>query len=308
MPLCGGMMGLAKGIAGLGALFYIAYRVWKSLAAAEPIDVFPLLRPFVIGLCIMFFPTMVIGTLNSVLSPVTRACSHVVDSQIAEAKTLEVEKDRLEREAIARNPLFAYMVDDEEFDRQMAELGILDAPQIVGMHMARLGYKFKTMITDAFRWFLELIFQASSLIIDTVRTFFLVVLTLLGPIAFAFSVYDGFHNTLTSWLARYINVYLWLPVSDLLTGILTRIRIMLLRGDIAQFQDPSYIADGSSGVYIVFMLIGIVGYFCVPTIAGWIVQAGGSGAYGKNINKGAGLAGSASGAVSGHISGKLKGR
>ena len=60
LPLCSDMMGIAKGLAGLGALFFIAYRVWKSLAAAEPIEVFPLLRPFVLGLCIMAFPTLVL--------------------------------------------------------------------------------------------------------------------------------------------------------------------------------------------------------------------------------------------------------
>ena len=53
MPLCSQMTGVAKGLAGLGALFYVAYRVWQSLARAEPIDVFPLLRPFALGLCIM---------------------------------------------------------------------------------------------------------------------------------------------------------------------------------------------------------------------------------------------------------------
>ena len=66
MPLCEDMAGVAKGIAGLGALFYVAYRVWQSLARAEPIDVFPMLRPFAIGLCIMFFPTVVLGTLSGV--------------------------------------------------------------------------------------------------------------------------------------------------------------------------------------------------------------------------------------------------
>jgi conjugative transposon TraJ protein len=72
MPLCGDMIGVAKGIAGLGALFYVAYRVWKALASAEPIDVFPLLRPFAIGLCVMFFPTVVLGTINAVMSPVVQ--------------------------------------------------------------------------------------------------------------------------------------------------------------------------------------------------------------------------------------------
>ena len=36
MPLCGTMAGVAKGIAGLGALFYVSYRVWQSLARTEP--------------------------------------------------------------------------------------------------------------------------------------------------------------------------------------------------------------------------------------------------------------------------------
>ena len=40
MPLCSHMTGVAKGLAGLGALFYVAYRVWQSLARAEPVDVF----------------------------------------------------------------------------------------------------------------------------------------------------------------------------------------------------------------------------------------------------------------------------
>src|SRR5665648_1196414 len=70
MPLCSNMIGVAKGIAGLGALFYVAIRVWQALARAEPIDVYPLLRPFAIGLCIMFFPTFVLGTINAVMSPV----------------------------------------------------------------------------------------------------------------------------------------------------------------------------------------------------------------------------------------------
>lgn len=79
MPLCSQMTGVAKGLAGLGALFYVAYRVWQSLARAEPIDVFPLLRPFALGICIMFFPTIVLGTLNSILSPVVTGTHKILD-------------------------------------------------------------------------------------------------------------------------------------------------------------------------------------------------------------------------------------
>ncbi len=46
MPLCSQMTGVAKGLAGLGALFYVAYRVWQSLARAEPVMCF---RSFVLS-------------------------------------------------------------------------------------------------------------------------------------------------------------------------------------------------------------------------------------------------------------------
>ena len=81
MPLCSNMTGVAKGIAGLGALFYVAAKVWQSLARAEPIDVYPLLRPFALGLCIMFFPTFVLGTINTVLSPVVKGCNQLMETQ-----------------------------------------------------------------------------------------------------------------------------------------------------------------------------------------------------------------------------------
>ena len=47
MLLCEDMLGVAKGVAGLGALFYVALRVWQSMVRAEPVDVYPL--PFCTG-------------------------------------------------------------------------------------------------------------------------------------------------------------------------------------------------------------------------------------------------------------------
>ena len=198
LPLCSDMMGIAKGLAGLGALFFIAYRVWKSLAAAEPIEVFPLLRPFVLGLCIMAFPTLVLGPLNGLLSPISNATSHLVDRQAFDLEKYQTQKDELQRQAMLRDPEKAYLISNEEFDKRLDELGWKpkDLMAIAGMYAERAGYQFGQKVREAFRTFLETLFQAASLTIDTVRTFFLIVLALLGPVAFAFSVYDGFHNTL----------------------------------------------------------------------------------------------------------------
>lgn len=318
MPLCSNMAGVAKGIAGLGALFYVAVRVWQSLARAEPIDVYPLLRPFAIGLCIMFFPTIVLGTINSVLSPVVKGTNQMLETQTFDMNKYREQKDKLEYEAMVRNPETAYLVSNEEFDKKLEELGWepKDLGTMAGMYVERGMYNMKKSIREFFREILELLFQAAALLIDTLRTFFLIVLSILGPIAFAISVWDGFQSTLTQWITRYVSVYLWLPVADLFSSVLAKIQILMLQKDIEALQDPTYIPDSSSGVYIVFMIIGIIGYFTVPTVAGWIIQAGGMGNYGRNVNntatksmdKASGAAGAAGGAVVGNIVGRIRGK
>lgn len=311
MPLCEDMAGVAKGIAGQGALFYVAYRVWQSLARAEPIDVFPMLRPFAIGLCIMFFPTVVLGTLSGVLSPIVQGTAQMLEAETLDMNEYREQKDKLEYEAMKRNPETAYLVSNEEFDKQLEELGWSpeDLVTMTGMYIERSMYQMKKGVRDFFRELLELLFQAAALVIDTLRTFFLVVLSILGPIAFAISVWDGFQSTLTQWICRYVQVYLWLPVSDMFSTILAKIQVLMLLSDIERMQaDPNFSLDSSDGVYIVFMIIGIIGYFTIPTVSGWIIQAGGMGNYGRNVNQTAGKAGGFAGSVAGATAGNVAGR
>jgi len=309
MPLCSNMTGVAKGIAGLGALFYVAYRVWQQLSRAEPIDVFPLLRPFAIGFAIMFFPTIVLGTINSVMSPIVKGANNMVKSQTLDIDEHRRIRDKLEYEAYKRNPEKAYLVDKDEFDKKLKEMGTFDAIDKCGLYLDRAAFNMKKAAQDWFRELLELLFQAAALVIDTIRTFFLIVLSILGPIAFAISVWDGFQSSLTQWITRYLSVYLWLPVSDIFSSVLAKLQVLMLKQDIEMLSDKSFIPDGSSTVYIIFMLIGIVGYFTVPSVANWIISAGGMGNYGKNVNQSATKAGSlaagAAGAAGGNIAGRL---
>ena len=310
MPLCSNLTGVAKGIAGLGALFYVAAKVWQALARAEPIDVYPLLRPFAVGLCIMFFPTFVLGTINTVLSPVVKGCHGMLEAQTFDMNKYREQKDRLEYEANKRNPETAYHVDKEEFDKKLDELGWSAGDLITmgGMYIDRAEYRMKQNIRRWFQELLELLFQSAGLVIDTIRTFFLIVLSILGPIAFAISVYDGFQSTLTQWITRYISVYMWLPVSDLFSSVLARIQVLMLTKDIEAMSDPTFIPDSSNTVYMVFLIIGIFGYFTIPTVANWIIMAGGVSGANRAMNTTAAKAGNVAAAGAGAAVGNVAGR
>lgn len=309
-PLCSQLTGVAKGIAGLGALFYVAAKVWQALARAEPIDVYPLLRPFAIGLCILFFPTFVLGTINTVLSPVVKGCHGMMETQTFDMNKYREQKDKLEFEANKRNPETAYLVDKVEFDKRLDELGwsASDLITMSGMYIDRAEYRMKQNIRKWFQELLELLFQAAALVIDTIRTFFLIVLSILGPIAFAISVYDGFQSTLTQWITRYISIYMWLPVSDLFSTVLARIQVLMLTKDIKAMSDPAFIPDSSNTVYMIFLIIGIFGYFTIPTVANWIIMAGGVSNANRAMNQTAAKVGNVAAAGAGAAVGNVAGR
>nr|WP_315256068.1 conjugative transposon protein TraJ [uncultured Flavobacterium sp.] len=310
LPLSADMAAVAKGVAGLGALFYVATKVWQALSRAEPIDVYPLLRPFALGLCIMFFPTMVLGTINAILSPIVQGTHAILENQVLDLNDLQTKKDLLEREAMLRNPENAYLVSNEEFDKKLEELGWSpsDLVTMSGMYMEKEMYRIEQSVKNWFRELLEILFQAAALVIDTIRTFFLIVLSILGPIAFAISVWDGFQSTLTQWLTRYVSVYLWLPVADLFSSMLAKIQSLIIERDIEMLADPTFIPDTSNTVYVIFMIIGIVGYFTIPTVTGWIIQAGGAGNFTRNVNQAAMKAGNIAGAGAGSAAGNIGGQ
>jgi len=142
--------------------------------------------------------------------------------------------------------------------------------------MAKASYNFRNSIKQWMSEVLRVFYEAASLCIDTIRTFYLIVLAILGPLVFGIAVFDGFQHSLTVWIARYINIFLWLPVANIFGSIIGKIQENMLKVDIAQVQDyGDTFFSSTDTAYLIFMIIGIVGYFTVPSVANYIVHAGG---------------------------------
>lgn len=234
LPLCSSLIGVARLIGGLGALLYICSRIWKHIAAAEPVDVYGLLRPFAIGLCILLFPSL-IALINGVLQPTVTGTTEMVKGS---------------NDAIERHLMLG--------DSSEMGIGALNPAN---------------WVRELLREFLEIAFQAAGLCINTIRTFYLIVLAIVGPLVLAISIFDGFQHTLTVWLARYVNVFLWLPVSNIFGAMIAKIQENMIVS--ADPVSPGGMVSISDTLYMVFMVIAIVGYFTVPSVANYIVNAGG---------------------------------
>ncbi|KAF2328138.1 conjugative transposon protein TraJ [Flavobacterium ginsenosidimutans] len=304
MPLCGNLLAVGQGIAGFGTIWYIASRVWRQIANAEPIDFYPLFRPFVIGFCIMIFPS-VLALINGVMKPTVTATAAMVTGSNNAVAVLLKEKEKAVREtdpwkmyvgvsgAGDRDRWYKYTHDEDPSDEGMlAGIG-----NDVKFAMEKASYSFRNSVKEWMSEVLRVLFEAAALCIDTLRTFQLVVLSILGPLVFGIAVFDGFQHTLTVWLARYINIYLWLPVANIFGSIIGKIQELMLRLDLSQVQSTGdTFFSRTDMAYLIFMIIGIIGYFTVPSVANYIVHAAGGGALGQKVT---GLLGSsASSAVS----------
>lgn len=284
IPLCGKLIGVAKGIAGFAATWYIASRVWRHIANAEPIDFYPLFRPFVLGFVIINF-TMMIDMIRGVLEPtVTGTQAMVENSDKAVAELL-----KRKEEAIKQTDSWQMYVGPDgggDYDKWYkyyhpgeTESWLEGIGNSVRFALAKASYNFRNSVKEWMSVVLQILFQAAALCINTIRTFYLIVLAIMGPLVFGLAVFDGFQHTLTVWLARYINIFLWLPVANIFGAIIGKIQENMIRLDIAQIQqNGDTFFTSTDAAYLVFMIIGIVGYFTVPSVANYIVHAGGGSA------------------------------
>lgn len=238
------LINVSRAIAGFLALCYIVPKIWGHLTRAEPIDFYPLLRPFGIGIAILFYSSL-LSLVNGILQPTVDATQSMVGSR---------------QQAIA-------VLLQNRADAQPPTNGGGDIVDDIRTQVSRATFDFKGMVQEAAISILEWLFLAASLIISVLRSFILAVLGILGPLVLALSVLDGFRQSFIHWLARYIHVYLWLPIANIYGAIMAEVQLLML-----QMDTSTDFAQGKGAAYIIFLLMGIVGYMCVPSTASYIVQ------------------------------------
>ena len=291
LPMCGQLIQTGQYLAGLGALGYIGVRVGRHIVNAEGVDVFPLLRPFAIGV-VIFLYTDFIGGINGALSPIVNATDAMVKNTNASIANLLAQKEAALQGATG-GPLYAGS--DGAGGSDLWELYTTASPTdpvsmlttAFSFQLSKSFFNLKNMIKVWLSQVLEIVYEAAALCINTIRTFNLVVLAILGPIVLGLSVFDVFKGGLAAWLARYVNVFIWLPVANIFGAIIATVQAQMIQMDIQQIQSNGSTFFSSTDIgYLIILLIGIMGYFVVPSVAGYVVQAAGGDALIGKVREG----------------------
>ena len=256
-PIVEDMSGIVGGIVAIATIFYIGSKVWSSYAKNEPIDVYPLLRPFVIAFLCANFTTLVCTPIDNIIEPVTiflkeKSNSTIVMSLDEAQKKIEAEKDKQKAQNGGSLNIFSDLL---------------------------------SVMLKLICWILEIIVQLLQMLLSAVlivsRTFFLSVLCIIGPIAFAVSLFPGCQGGLMQWIGKYVSISFWLPVIylvDLFCGIFNK---EIVTACVDFFANPVTAGNGQVEIIIIIILVScvtcIVTYFCyttVPTVSSWVITGG----------------------------------
>lgn len=275
------LVDMARAIGGIAAFFYISKRIYEELIVDNPISLLPLLRPFAFVLVLSFW-----GVFVNLLMVPTKGLSSLSEAIYADKKHIVAQRLEEKQNAILAVDLPIFY-ENEEKEAALWDKGInllLTSYNIMTGRAIRNQINFYIM--DAIRQVLESIFEGIVYLIAFLRTLFCILLVIFGPLVFALSIFDGFQDNYLQWIARFINVNLYLPIALLILALVQEVLIYVLEWEITTIN--SMLIYQPQLFYVTNLVVpicGIVGLSMVPKIASWIVQASGTNSGGGRMLK-----------------------
>ena len=273
------LVNMARAIGGIAAFFYISKRIYEQLIADNPISLLPLLRPFALVLVISFW-----GPFVQLLMVPTKGLTKLSEAIYSDKKHIVAERLEEKQEAILYADLPAFQ-ENEEKEATLWDKGINMLLTTYNIISGRaLQHQINFYVMDVVRQLLEALFEGLIYLIAFLRTVFCVLLVVFGPLVFAMSIFDGFQDNYLGWIARFINVNLYLPIALIILSLVQEVLIYVLEAEITQIKSsliymPSLYYVSS----LVVPLCGIAGLMMVPKIASWIVNASGTSTGGSRL-------------------------
>lgn len=289
---------LGRAIGGIGALFSLGYMGFQMQSGDREWEIMPMLKPLFIGLILLHWTAFY----NLIQQPFLK----LAEPSIAMFNDIEREANDLRITRFAKqNALVKHLIKEEAnqqikeaqesyvpFAEEMAEVSI--AIKEWGLSMK---FSLQKTLSEVFEAIALTILRVMTYLIFFIQKMWSYILIVLGPIAIGFTLVPGFESSLTSWIAKFVNINLYTFIAFTIINIGQILIISAYTMEIDRLNEfmnsdnvikesamaliPQYL-ENSGMIYsvlftVVAYLITGVGVLMTPTIADSIVSAGGAG-------------------------------
>lgn len=281
----------AQALAAIFMLLYFGVESFKMISGDKKLEIVPLLRPFALGLVLMFWIPFVnvISYPGEVLTAHSKAMFTnqidevemlsrnryaLIDSVANELMSTSMEIERAEKE----------VQDDSWFDLGIDFSAVGD--KIAGLYVY-VQAKIKMLLFQFAEFLVVTLWQCCVYLVFFLQIIFTGILVILGPIAFAFSILPAFRDAYVAWLARFVSVSLYSCIAYIALSLCLVIMQYSLEKEIEilnyalsnEAAFVMYCAYSSGGVnaFIMTCLLGALSMLTIPFVSTWIVQTTGVG-------------------------------
>ncbi len=292
--LAGNYIDDAQALSAIFLLLYVGVESYKLLLGDKKLEIGPLLRPFALGLLLMFW-VQFINVLNDVGDAVSNKSRESFYTQL---KIVQMKSDlrykKLDSVAFKLQSISTDIERAESEHRSLLDKGLA----VLGIDLEKIGNQLSGMyilvvnrikrILHSIIEFIAISFwQMCTYLIFFLQLMFSTLLAILGPFSVALSILPAFRDAFTQWLARYISIMLYSVIAYIVLFLALQIVKISLDAELqvlsTVLNNPEKLimyatfSNGATNYLIVACGIGAISMLTIPFVSTWVVQTSGVG-------------------------------
>lgn len=273
-----GKLGAVTSLAAILAAMLAAASILKvttDYIQGQSVGIWQMIRPLAMLMIVCQFNTFVLRPLNSTVNIFTRDLAATVNISTQEYIT---------QWATNMATVEAYSLKSIEEQQQEALREIEESDSgIVGKFFLKIWEALKKFVRNTFSVttfsvgsligaILFLIVKILLFAQQVLCSLYLTIAGMIGPLVFALAILSDFSSGIKSWIARYIQIAMWVPVGYIVMYINLQVGNVFMRNvTTAGGTDLS-----TEWFMIALQVVALVSVASVPKIAGWVIESTGA--------------------------------
>ena len=275
--------GAAIGIGGITGGIAIVISSYSTFFD-KGFDISLAFRPFCILVILSVFPNLVISPLDAISQSLYKWMDKTCEQSSSEREQLSHRlKNKIDQEDIL------------DYDMDNTDIAMIDGLyESSEESRTELPSRFQRWIMDAMVHLVEILSYVAQMFVSFLSVIYMIILSITGPLTFVLAIVPMFMSSIGSWLARYIQIMLWIPISHLIVIIMNYFHIIILKNAI----DSTDAITWPTTIMTCLSMVMIIALFKIPTLCEWIVESTGGMSFNNAVNKaGAKTAGATMGMI-----------
>lgn len=273
--LSGKIEALSSTAAVLAAILAAAtlLKLSKDYIQGQPLDIWDLLRPIILLTLVCLFRPMVLDPLDSIVNVFTRDAADAVS-----VSTGEYVKQWAEN--IGKMDVYTVQNSMQDAAKEIAEIaedrsGIgrffctawIAIKKVIMHRFHLMSMGIGTLVGAILFLFVKILLFIQQILCNT----YLMLNSLLGPFIMALAILPGYETGLKNWIARYIQIAMWIPIGYFVMYINLQVGKAFC----------TLAAAGQTGLamdwfMIALQIVALVSIASVPKMAAWVIESTGA--------------------------------